>query len=791
MNALMALRLIDAPEPPRPSAHEAVPALRLVPAAAARLAASDWAGYRAVVAEAGEIADPHRRYEARRALLELGLRESSTVATLLASATAAVDMLQADPREPVLLNYAGVIFYELGAVKAATALFGAAQRLDHELPNVERNLAECTRRKRRGVRVVPQAAGLVRELQPRVDRIAAAARPAEGLTLSLCMIVKDEEAMIGRCLEAAGPAVDEIVVVDTGSTDRTVEIAERHGARILHHTWDGDFAAARNASFDAATGDWVMYLDADEVLVADDAQRLRALTGRTWREAFFLTETNHTGDIEDGTAITHDAMRVFRNRPEYRFEGRIHEQIAQHLPAYLPERQERTTVRVEHFGYLGAVRDTKDKTNRNLELLERQVAEGVDNPFLHFNLGSEYAAAGDAPRALTHFQRAWAAVRENGRVTSDGYAPALAARYVHALRNTGRTADVAAAGDEALEIFPGFTDIVLEQALAAGAAGAVDREETLLRRCLEMGDGPSRYSATVGCGSFRALVALADALRRRGALEESEATLRRCLQEHPGFLAAVDPYAAALLRRGVPAAEVVETVHALVADSTPSVRFLLAVALSEAGAVAEAERELRAVLDAQPANAHASVALAETLLAQGRFADAVAIAAAVDPEAPCAPAAQRTELFARLTDGTQADAQRALALPDEERAVFAAWQAVRSGATAPAGLPSAAAAPILIMLDALARLQAFDAFADLVAVLEVVAIPWRRRREALADLYLRHGYADSAAEEWLAICERDGIDAPALRGMAAVAIARGLDEDAQVFVAEAEALAAA
>ena len=119
MNGLMALRLIDAPEPPRPSAHEAFPAARLVPAAAARLAAGDWAGYRAVVAEAGEIADPHRRYEARRALLELGLREGSTVATLVATAAAAVDMLQAEPREPVLLNYAGVIFYELGAVRAA------------------------------------------------------------------------------------------------------------------------------------------------------------------------------------------------------------------------------------------------------------------------------------------------------------------------------------------------------------------------------------------------------------------------------------------------------------------------------------------------------------------------------------------------------------------------------------------------------------------------------------------------------------------------------------------------
>ena len=98
-------------------------------------------------------------------------------------------------------------------------------------------------------------------------------------------------------------------------------------------------------------------------------------------------------------------------------------------------------MRVEHFGYLGAVRDTKDKSNRNLELLERQVAEGVDNPFLHFNLGSEYAALGDG-HALTHFERAWITSAPPG-VSSDGYAPALASRYVHALRNAGRLDDVA------------------------------------------------------------------------------------------------------------------------------------------------------------------------------------------------------------------------------------------------------------------------------------------------------------------------------------------------------------
>jgi tetratricopeptide (TPR) repeat protein len=790
MTAGMALRLIDSPQPARPAAPATSAVGRLVPAAIARLKAGDWAGYKALFAEAAAIEDVHRRYEARRALVAAGLQAGGKPAALVATAAAALDALVDEPREPVLLNAAGVAFYELGALQAAEELFNAARRLDPELPHVDRNLAECKRRRRKGIRVLAQAAAAVRSLQPKLDRVTAGAEPAKGLTLSLCMIVKDEEAMLGRCLEAVRPAVDEIVVVDTGSTDATVQIAESFGARVLHHAWDGDFSSARNASFEAATGDWVMYLDADEVLVADDVERLRALTGRTWREAFYLVETNHTGDLEDGTAITHDALRVFRNRPEYRFDGRIHEQIAHRLPSYVPERLERTTVRVEHYGYLGAVRGAKDKVNRNLELLERQVAEGVDTPFLHFNLGSEHLAVGDAERALPSFTRAWKAIVGDERIGRFGFAPALGERYVKSLRMVGRFDDVGPAGDEVLAAFPGFTDIVLEQALAAASGGDLERAEVLLRRCLEMGDGPSRYSAAVGCGSYRALVPLAEVLRKRGDLEGAEATLRASLQEHPGFLGAVEPYASALLRRGVPAAEVVASIHDLVADVTPGVRFLLAVALSEAGAPAEAEAELRGLLAGQPGNAQARVALAETLLAQGRLADAAAAAAEVDPQAPCAAAAQRTELFARLAEGADADPAAATALPDAERAVFAAWQASRSGSTVAAALPAAAAVPVFTMLDALARLEAFDAFADLVAVLERVGFPERERRHALAELYLRRGYVDLAGEEWLAICDRHGADERAMRGLAAVAAARGMTEDAELFEAEARALAA-
>ena len=93
------------------------------------------------------------------------------------------------------------------------------------------------------------------------------------------MIVKDEEEMLPRCLDAIHDVVDEMIIVDTGSSDSTVAIAESFGATVLHHEWTGDFAEARNVSLDAATGDWFIYLDADEVLVREDA-RAPARAGR-------------------------------------------------------------------------------------------------------------------------------------------------------------------------------------------------------------------------------------------------------------------------------------------------------------------------------------------------------------------------------------------------------------------------------------------------------------------------------------------------------------------------------
>src|SRR3954454_18542011 len=480
-------------------------------AAAAALLREDLAAYRTLFAGTAQQDDVHARYRARRAILEAGLQgperevPKATAQRFAAVAGVALDALEDEPRERVFLNYAGVALYELGSYGAAEALFRGAFRLSPTLLHVRENLDALVARRRTGRR--PQLPATVSAVLPglarRAERVGAAAQPAKDQTLSLCMIVRDEEEMLPRTLAAVRDAVDEIIVVDTGSTDRTIEIAESFGAKVIEREWTGSFADARNVSFDAATSDWLMFLDADEVLVSDDAQRLREVLGRTWREAFYLVETNFTGELDDGTAVTHNALRVFRNRPEYRFEGRIHEQIAHKLPTGQPERIEITDVRVEHYGYLGVVRDAKDKSRRNIELLERQRDEGGEETgFLHFNLGSEYAAIGEDRNARASFERAWELMRGRPDLAAYGYVPSLVARLVRARRMTGGLDAAIELADEGLQLLPGFTDLVFEQAEAARAAGRTDAAAALFERCLAMGDAPSKYSATAGRGSY-------------------------------------------------------------------------------------------------------------------------------------------------------------------------------------------------------------------------------------------------------------------------------------------------
>jgi glycosyltransferase involved in cell wall biosynthesis len=212
--------------------------------------------------------------------------------------------------------------------------------------------------------------------------------------LSLCMIVKNEEQYLEGCLQSVQGVVDEIIVVDTGSTDRTVEIAARFGAKILPFVWENDFSAARNESLRHATGEWILYLDADERLAEGQTQLLRSLIKNQNAGAYMVTiEGDHylsTGIIRQTNAYP----RLFRLHPSVRFMGKVHEQITPGLMK-LGLKVIDSSIVVEHLGYGQDFETVKKKCRRNIEILREYLHDHPDDGYTQFQIGNTLSVMED------------------------------------------------------------------------------------------------------------------------------------------------------------------------------------------------------------------------------------------------------------------------------------------------------------------------------------------------------------------------------------------------------------
>lgn len=147
-------------------------------------------------------------------------------------------------------------------------------------------------------------------------------------TISLCMIVKNEEKNLARCLNSVAKLVDEIIIVDTGSTDRTVEIASGYTSNLYSHPWTDDFSEARNASFSRASMDYCMWMDADDVLEQKEHKKFLELKQSLPPETDIVMMKYHTAfDEAETPSFSYFRERWIRNSPEYRWAGAVHEVI--------------------------------------------------------------------------------------------------------------------------------------------------------------------------------------------------------------------------------------------------------------------------------------------------------------------------------------------------------------------------------------------------------------------------------------------------------------------------------
>jgi glycosyltransferase involved in cell wall biosynthesis len=281
---------------------------------------------------------------------------------------------------------------------------------------------------------------------------------ADPMRVSACMIVKDEAPVLGSSLDSLRGRVDEIVVVDNGSTDGSVAIAGAAGARVLSDP--GDLSAIRNRALAEARGDYCLMIDADEVVQPE-----------TWAAfAHFLREGRHPrgriqviSETAEGIASVWNT-RVCVNDGRFRYEGTVHEQLAG------PGSVGNTGLAVLHSGYSPAALARKGSRDRNLRLLEAELASRPRDAYLNYQLGKTRLVSGRAAESLAAF-----AVAVEHASPQASFTSALACDYGYALKSVGRVADGLAVVRRFQPHYPDYTDLWFLEGLCHLALGDAGR----------------------------------------------------------------------------------------------------------------------------------------------------------------------------------------------------------------------------------------------------------------------------------------------------------------------------
>ena len=420
--------------------------------------------------------------------------------------------------------------------------------------------------------------------------------PTRRPRLSLCLIAKNEARFLRNCLQSVQGIADEIVIVDTGSTDGTQDIAREFGALLIERVWNEDFSEARNISLRHATGDWALWLDADEEITPESRDEFRkAIDAAPAKVGAYLVQIHNwmsSLNREDGgERIIHHAARLFRLNPQVHFVGRIHEQNLSSLLQLGYEAVPAPQLVLDHYGYVPEIKQEKRKSERTIRLLTREVAEcpvPEMRGFQCFNLGMAYSVDGDNENAAKYFAMA-IEKPDPGQPHTDLLFPLYAmVQKDRGLPEEGlricRSADALGVLQPGLEFARG-------QCLRQ--TGRLEEAEAAFRAALQLGGDATRTQKNigdVGLGRYKARFALALTLseldRLQEALAECDVTLAEC--------------------------EAMSPAHALRADLLIKLQRL-----------PEAQTSLRRALQFQPENAAALNALGAVLLADNQPEDAL------------------------------------------------------------------------------------------------------------------------------------------------------------------------
>jgi O-antigen biosynthesis protein len=365
--------------------------------------------------------------------------------------------------------------------------------------------------------------------------------------VSLCMIVRDNTRTLAACLEGIRGAVDEMIVVDTGSTDETRQIAERLGAKVFEFSWCDDFSAARNVSLEHASGEWIFWMDSDDTIDAENAQKLREILRKPHAENVlgFVMQVHMpaTPGQQSAGATMVDHVKLFRNLPHLRFEGRIHEQI---LPSI---RRAGGTVKwtdifVTHSGYDSSPDGRRRKQERDIKLIRLELQSNPEHSFSLFNLGMTCADMGRHTEAVESLEKCLACSKPIESHVRKAYA-----LLATSLQQAGLTARALEVSRQGVGLYPEDTELLFLKGNLAQRLGLPDEAERAYRLLID--ENGQKYFASVDSGirSYKARHNLAALYMDAELFPEAEIQWRKILIEYPDYLPALESLVESLLRQ--------------------------------------------------------------------------------------------------------------------------------------------------------------------------------------------------------------------------------------------------
>ena len=279
------------------------------------------------------------------------------------------------------------------------------------------------------------------------------------IPISVCIITKNEEDKIEKCLAPLVPYNFEIIVVDTGSTDRTKEIALKYTDLVYDFEWINDFSAARNFSLKKASHNYVLVLDSDEFLTDIDIEGIyKAIEGHK-RGVGMLLRNNYYDNNGKRTNFPDRVERLFHKRYYY-YKSPIHEQLTDIKTDGTYYDRYDIPLTVDHVGYCGGMDSMIQKAKRNNELLFEEIKKYPDDAYLYFQVGQSYNAIYDYENAYIYYKKAF----ELPIIPEQPWLPVMAHAYLNAMNNTGRS-------NEALDFFEPRYDFFANEAGFFGSMG--------------------------------------------------------------------------------------------------------------------------------------------------------------------------------------------------------------------------------------------------------------------------------------------------------------------------------